>query len=167
MSRSSWRSKIPAIFFCLLSILGPPGFGQDVLDPHEEHARHIGFLVGPVYNFGVKKWSLGMGAEYEYVLPQWDRLLGFGVAAEADLAEQRHYELRLPLSVHPIEELTLFLSPGVQFSEQEEPRTEFAAHIGAEYEFNLKKYFLAPELDIAYVGAGFHITLAIHFGLGF
>jgi len=42
------------LFLCLLN------FAQESPEKHEEHARHIGFLLGSVYNVHEEKWMLGI-----------------------------------------------------------------------------------------------------------
>ena len=111
-------------------------------DPHgvqEEHAHNAGFLIGSVYNVHEERWMLGLGAEYEVVLPFWNRLLGIGLGAEMVLDEHKHYVVSLILPLHPVDNLTFFVSPGIMFIEREEPGTRFAVHVGTEYEFDLGK----------------------------
>jgi hypothetical protein len=166
-NRRSNAAGMALAFACILQLGQFPGFCQEKPGTHEEHARHLGFLIGSVYNIHEDKWMLGIGAEYEYVLPYWNRLLGIGVGAEMVFDEHKHYVISLLLPVHPIDKLTLFVSPGVMFIEREEPGTRFAVHLGAEYEFDLEKYFLAPEFEVAFAGDDIHVMLGIHIGFGF
>ncbi len=164
-----YSSTVPlalALLF-LFPLSSLPCSGQETPEPHEEHARHAGFLIGSVYNVHEGKWMLGLGAEYEVVLPYWNRLVGIGVGVEMVLDEHKHYVISLLLPIHPFDKLTFFASPGVMFIEKEEPGTRFAVHIGAEYEFDLGKYFLAPEFEAAFAGDDIHLMLGIHIGFGF
>jgi hypothetical protein len=128
----------------LLLVCQLPGFSRVDPEPHEEHARHAGLLIGSVYNVHEGRWMVGLGAEYEYVLPGWNRLFGVGLGGEMVFDEHKHYVAGLLLSVHPTDKLAFFISPGVMVIEREEPGTRFAIHFGTEYEFDLEKFFLAP-----------------------
>lgn len=151
----------------LLRIACGSGIGQEEPPPREEHVHHAGLLLGAVYNLHEARWVPGLGAEFEYVIPRWNRLLGIGIGAEMVFDEHRHYVFSLLFPVHPTEELTLFVSPGIMFIEHEPPGRRFAVHFGMEYEFDLEKYFLAPEFEIAWAGDDIHLMLGIHFGFGF
>jgi len=152
---------------CLLRLSSSPGFGQEKSQSTDEHAHHAGLLLGAVYNLHEGRWMPGLGAEYEYVLPRWNRLLGVGVGAEMVFDKHRHYVLSLLFPVHPVDKLTLAVSPGIMFIEHEEPGKRFAVHFGAEYEFDMEKYSLAPEFDVAIAGDDVHLMLGLHFAFGF
>ncbi len=155
------------LFLVLISVLNFYAYGQSSVHEHEEHKHHIGFLIGSVYNFTEEKNMLGLGFEYEYVLPFWNNLLGIGLASEVVFDEHKHYVFSLLVPVHLTREFTLFAAPGIMFIDKEEIERRFAIHFGAEYEFDLKKFFLAPEIEIAFAGDDIHIMLAIHIGFGF
>jgi hypothetical protein len=82
------------------------------------------------------------------------------------LDEHKHYTISLLVPVHPTEKLTFFLALGIMFIEREERGTRFSVHAGVEYEFDLGKYFLAPEFEVASAGDDIHIMLGIHIGFG-
>lgn len=135
---------------------------------HEEHNHHIGFLIGSVYNFKEDKFMLGLGIEYEHVLPFWEGLFGIGLAGEMVFDEHKHYVGSLLVVFHPIREFSLFVAPGIMFIDEEEGiERRFAVHFGAEYEFELNKIFLAPEIELAFAGDDIHFMLGIHIGFGF
>ncbi len=142
--------------------------GQNEGHRHEEHNNHIGFLMGSVYNFKEDKVMLGLGIEYEHVLPFWDGLIGIGLAGEMVFDEHKHYVISLLIPIHPVREFSLFVAPGNMFIDEEEGiESRFAVHLGAEYEFELNKIFLAPEIELAFAGDDIHLMLEIHMGLGF
>ncbi len=154
------------LFF--LTVLTFPAAGQNEDHLHEEHNHHLGFLVGSVYNFKEDKIMLGLGIEYEHVLPFWDGLIGIGLAGEMVFDEHKHYVISLLIPVHPIREITLFVAPGIMFIDEEDGmERRFAVHFGAEYEFELNKIFLAPEIELAFAGEDIHLMLGIHIGFGF
>lgn len=142
-------------------------YAQNAEHEHEEHKNHIGFLVGSVYNVTEEKFMLGLGVEYERVLPFWNRLFGIGLAVETVFDEHKHYAVSLLLPVHPWRELTLFVAPGIMFIDEETVERRFAIHLGAEYEFELKTIFLAPEFEVAFAGDDIHLMLGVHVGFGF
>jgi hypothetical protein len=166
---SKWTSKASVALAsgCLFLLPYLRGFAQEKPELHEEHNRHAGFLIGSVYNLNEKKWMLGLGAEYEYVLPYGNRLFGIGIGAEMVFDEHKHYVAGVLVSFHPDDKLALFVSPGVMFIEREEPGTRFAVHFGAEYEFDLKKFFLAPEFEVAFAGDDIHLMFGVHVGIGY
>ncbi len=111
---------------------------------------------------------LGLGIEYEHVLPFWDGLIGIGLAGELVFDEHKHYVFSLLIPFHPVREFSLFVAPGIMFIDKEEGiERRFAIHFGAEYEFELNKIFLAPEIELAFAGDDIHLMLGIHIGFGF
>jgi hypothetical protein len=145
-----------------------PAWGQVASHKHEEHDNHIGFFVGSVYNFDENKVMLGLGIEYEHVLPFWDGLFGVGLVAEMVFDEHKHYVVSLLIPIHPVRELSLFIASGILFIDEEEGvERRFAVHFGAEYEFELDKIFLAPKIELAFAGDDIHLMLGFHIGFGF
>ena len=140
---------------------------QTLEHDHEEHKNHVGFFVGSVYSVTEEKIVLGLGVEYEHVLPFWNRLFGIGLAAEMIFDEHKHYSVSLLMPLHPWRELTLFVAPGIMFIDEEPVERRFAIHLGAEYEFELKKMFLAPKFEAAFAGDDIHLMLGVHIGFGF
>ena len=110
---------------------------------------------------------LGLGFEYEHVLPFWNNLFGIGIAAEVVFDKHKHYVVSVLMPVHPTRELTLFIAPGIMFIDKENVERRFAFHFGVEYEFELEKIFLAPEFEFAVSGDDIHIMMGIHIGFGF
>ena len=159
--------KVLPVLFVVMFFFSQSGLcAQDAEHQHEEHKNHIGFLIGAVYNVTEKHTMLGLGLEYERILPFWDRLLGIGLAGEVVFDEHKHYVVSLLIPVHPTRELTLFLAPGIMFIEKEDSEKRFAIHFGIEYEFELEKIFLAPEFEVAIAGDDIHLMLGIHIGFG-
>lgn len=152
----------------LLMILSCCAWGQNEEHKHEEHNNHIGFLIGSVYNFKENKVMLGLGIEYEHVLPFWDGLFGIGLAGEMVFDEHKHYVVSFLIAFHPVREFSLFVAPGILFIDKEEGiERRFAVHFGAEYEFELNTFFLAPEIELAFAGDDIHLMLGFHIGFGF
>ncbi len=159
--------KIFTALLILLSLFFPPdACALETHQEHEEHKHHIGFLIGAVYNVTEEKYMLGLGFEYERVLPLWDGLFGIGVAGEVVFDEHRHYVASLLIPIHPIRKITFFLAPGIMFIEKEKVERYFSIHFGVEYEFELEKIFLAPEFEVAIAGDDIHLMLGVHIGFG-
>jgi len=160
--------KIFIVLFLFIFLVFHPGLCfQDANHQHEEHKNHVGFLIGAVYNVTEAKYLLGLGFEYERVLPFWDNLVGIGIASEVVFDEHRHYALSVLFPVHPTREITFFLAPGIMFIDKEdEVEKYFSIHFGAEYEIELDKIFLAPTFEAAFAGEDIHLLLGIHIGFG-
>ena len=157
------------MFLLCIIFLNFPLWGVEENPQYEEHRNHIGFLVGSVYNFNEDKVVLGLGAEYERVLPFWNGLVGLGLATELVFDEHRHYVLSLLIPFHPVGDLTVFAAPGLLIVDTEESGIEkrFAVHFGIEYEFELDKIFLAPEIELGFAGDDIHLMVGVHIGFGF
>ncbi len=156
-----------AVILLLFGATWRSALGQSADPAHEEHVHHVGFLIGPVYNLHEKSTFLGLGLEYERLLPAWNRLLGIGLAAEMVFDEHRHYVVSLLACFHPVRPLTLSLAPGVMFIDRDGTERRAAIHFGAEYEFEVGRVFLAPEAEIGFAGDDVHLMLGLHIGFGF
>jgi len=162
------RSSLACLVFLLTAAFVSPALCQDSEPEHEEHFHHVGFLLGSVYSLDEKTLAPGLGFEYERVLPFGNRLFGIGFGAEMVFDEHKHYVLSLLLPFHPVRPLTLFVATGIMFIDKNGLESRFAIHLGAEYEFELRRgFFLAPEFEIAFAGDDVHIMLGIHIGRGF
>jgi len=168
MKKRIQNNSVAFLGILIVSLLaGSANLGADTADGHEEHIQHVGFLVGAVYNLHEERFMLGLGAEYEYVLPFWDNLFGIGLAGEMVFDDHRHYVLSLLLPVHLWREFSVFAAAGLMFIDKDETERRFAVHFGAEYEFELNKFFLAPEFEVAFAGDDIHLMFGIHLGFGF
>jgi hypothetical protein len=139
---------------------------QEAHAPHDVHAHHIGFLIGPVYNVHEESAFLGLGLEYERLLPVWNKSLGVGVAAEMVFDEHKHYVVSLLTCFHPVRPLTLSVAPGVMFIDQNGFESRAAVHFGAEYEFEVGRVSLAPTVELGLAGEDVHLMLGVHIGFG-
>ena len=160
-----YRSTALAAALVLLVV---PAAGKDEEHRHEEHQNHAGFLIGAVYNLHEKSWGAGLGFEYERILPFWDRLFGVGFAVETIFDEHKHYVLSALFPIHPYRELSFAIAPGILFLDDGDGfESRFSIHFAVEYEFELDKIFLAPELEVAFAGDDVHIMAGLHVGFGF
>ena len=126
----TWIRKMRTITISLFLILtlffNCNLWAQDSDHQHEEHKHHVGFLIGSVYNISEEKNMLGLGFEYEHVLPFWNSLFGIGIASEVVFDEHKHYVVSVLIPVHPTRELTFFVAPGIMFIDKEEIERRFA-----------------------------------------
>jgi hypothetical protein len=153
------------------SMSGPPARAEDgaLHHEHEEHAHHIGLMVGPVYSVHEESFSPGIGLEYERVLPLGDRILGIGLGVETILDGHGHYVASILMHFHPGRMITLTAGPGLAVvkHEGEEWERRAALHFSASYEFELETLFLAPAFELGIAGEDVHLMLGVHIGFGF
>jgi hypothetical protein len=167
-SAQRWRS-ISWVGLGLVLILIPSSLrAQEEGHEHEEHAHHLGLMLGPVYSVHEKTLNPGIGIEYERVLPLGDRILGIGMGFETILAEHDHYVASLLIHIHPIREVTLTAGPGLAYIKHggEEREKRLAFHFSAGYEFELGKMFIAPACELGLAGEDVHLMLGAHIGFG-
>ncbi len=145
----------------------PVALSQEAAAPHDAHVHHLGFLIGPVYNLHEKSTLLGLGLEYERLLPVWNSLLGIGMAGEMVFDEHKHYVVSLLMCFHPVGPLTLSVAPGVMFIDRNGTESHAAIHLGAEYEFEVGRVSLAPTAEVGFAGDDVHLMLGLHLGFGF
>ena len=134
---------------------------------HEGHANHLGLVIGPVRNLNENKTILGLGLEYERRLSAGNGLFGIGAAAEMVFDEHRHYVVSALVCFHPGGAWTLTAAPGILFIDQDGTEKRAAIHFAAEYEFELGRVSLAPEVSVGLAGDDVHLMLGLHIGFGF
>jgi hypothetical protein len=173
LGKAKWgRRRLPLFWvgLGLASILIPPPLSaQEAGHEHEEHAHHLGLMIGPVYSVHEKTLNPGIGIEYERVLPIGDRILGLGVGVETILAEHGHYVASFLFHIHPVREITLTAGPGLAFIKHEGDTWErrLAFHFSGGYEFELGMMFIAPAFELGVAGEDVHLMLGAHIGFGF
>ncbi len=157
--------------FIVLSFIALNSFAQTAInnenedhDHHEEHRNHIGLAVGPVYVLHEEEYAPGLHFHYMYLFQVANTEFGIGLGLESILDEHRHYATSINLSYLPIHNLTLTVSPGIQFGPDVE---EFTSHFEASYEFNFGEIHLGPVLEYAYAKDDEHAMLGLHVGFGF
>jgi len=98
----------------------------------------------------------------------WKKYFSLGFGLEMIIAEEIHYVPMLTVAIHPIEDLTLALSSGLEFAKHEDDQWEniYTTHIEATYVFDISQHFhLGPVIGYSKNKEGEHYTLGIHIGI--
>ncbi len=129
---------------------------------HEFHANHVAVFLGATTKVGDSEDSetaFTFGVDYERRI---SRLLGIGLALDWAVSEhERDFLFLVPLVVHPAGGLKLLAAPGLELgtevahegeagaeseAESTETHSYFAFRFGAEYQFDLGRFSIAPAL---------------------
>ena len=92
--------------------------------------------------------------------------LGFGT--EIIVTDEKHYGAMLTLAYHPVEDLTLSVSPGFEWAKHEGDswEREYATHLEVSYSFDVSKNFhIGPVLGYSKTEDAEHYTVGIHVGI--
>ena len=92
----------------------------------------------------------------------------FGFGAETIITDEKHYGSMLTLAVHPVEDLTLSLSPGFEWAKHDGANweREYATHVEATYSFDVADgYHLGPVIGYSKTKDTEHYTIGIHLGI--
>lgn len=90
-----------------------------------------------------------------------------GLGYERIFDEHKHNFIGAEINYRPIHSLTLNLSPGIVFEGKEDVEKDFGLHFEMAYEFELGIFHLGPVVEVAWHANNYHISLGVHFGLGF
>ena len=132
---------------------------------HDHHVHEIGIGIMPVYFVKEKEFTKGIHAHYIYNIPH--SKFGLGLAYERIFDEHKHRTYALVASYRLVEKLNISISPGIAYEEEEELISSFAIHTEFLYEFEFDHIHIGPLLEFAYDQEDFHISLGVHFGMGF
>ena len=133
-------------------------------DHHEHRQNEIGIANSPVYFLKEKEFAYGFHVHYVRNIPKSKFAIGLGYERIFD--EHKHNTFGLEATYRPIEALTMNLSPGLTF-EDNNPGAGLALHFETAYEIEMKDFHIGPALEFAYDPEDFHISLGIHIGYGF
>ncbi len=131
---------------------------------HDHHKNEIAIATSPAYFVKEKTLSYSLHMHYVYSIPKTK--FGIGAAYERILADPKHHTFGLVTSYRPIEQLSLTLSPGITF-EDNDPAPFFSLHTEMSYEFELGDFHIGPAFEFAYDPNDYHISLGLHVGYGF
>ena len=134
-------------------------------DHAHAHKNEIGVANAPV--FFVKEKIFSYGLHVHYVRTIRASKFGVGGGYERIFDAHGHNTFGVLGSYRPVERLSLILSPGITFEDEHPDELNFAFHAEMAYEFLLGDFHLGPVLEFAYDPEDIHISLGIHFGIGF
>ncbi len=140
---------------------------EDTLKNGENHSHsknEIAIAISAPYFVNEKKVSYSLHMHYIYNIPKTK--FGIGVAYEAIILEPKHNTFGVVTSYRPFEYLSLALSPGISF-EDDDSTPFFSLHAEIAYGFEVGKFHIGPAFEFAYDPNDYHISLGIHLGFGF
>ena len=132
---------------------------------HEHHHNEIGIGTSPVYFVNEKEFSYGVHIHYLYNLPHTK--FGLGVGVERIFDDHQHSTIGLTFNYRPVDKLNLSISPGLASENNAFDQSVFALHVETSYEFEIHDFHLGPVLEFAADKEDVHISLGLHFGIGF
>ncbi len=97
----------------------------------------------------------------------WQKYISLGLGAEIIVTDEQHYGLMTTIAFHPIEDLVLAISPGLEFSDHGTGwESNYATHIEMAYTFDVSEdYHLGPVIGYSKTQEAEHYTLGIHIGI--
>ena len=131
---------------------------------HEHSKNEIGIASSPAYFLKEKVFTYAMHIHYTHNVA--NTKFGIGASFERIFLAPEHSTFGFVLAYRPIEKLSITLSPGVTF-EDDNPNSLFALHIETAYEFELGIFHVGPAFEFAYDPNDYHLSLGIHLGYGF
>ncbi len=155
------------ILFFLLSVITPVRAHGDG-DPdhaHRHHKNEIGLAAYPVYF--VKEKHSAFGLHMHYTRNISDSGFGLGLGAEQIFGEHKHSNIGIVASYNPWEMLHLSISPGISIHNDEHTELDMSMHFEVSYGFAVKGLHIGPLLEFAIDREDYHLSLGLHFGLGF
>lgn len=166
-------SIIGVVVFFFILILSNTVQGQS-----SEHDSH---------HHGESKYELGISAGISHLIHENEspfsahihllRRLGeeglrerisMGLGFEYIFAKHAHYSFVGTVSINPIWDLILDISPGVLVTEHEgNLEKQFVTHFEMTYEFHLEEFGIGPVVGFGYSEGDNHVMIGVHLGKGF
>ena len=134
-------------------------------DHHNHHRNEIGIANALVYFVKEEVFAYGLHIHYVYNLAETK--FGIGLGFERIFDQHKHNTLGIVGSFRPIDKLSIILSPGITFEDNENSNLNFALHFEVSYEFEINNFHIGPVLEFAYDPEDYHISLGLHIGYGF
>lgn len=154
------------LLFCLTTTLKAQHEHESQHDhEHHHHKNEIGIATAPVYFINEKEVSLGL--HLHYVRSIGESGFGMGVGYERIFDEHGHNTFGILLSYRPADRLSFSLSPGLTIEDVDPDRASFALHIESAYEFAVGNFHIGPLIELAYDPEDIHVSVGLHFGIGF
>ncbi len=94
--------------------------------------------------------------------------VGFGAEMIVTTDNEKHYGAMVTLAYHPVEALTLSVSPGFEWAKHEGSswEREYATHLEAAYAFDVSEnYHIGPVIGYSKTSDAEHYTVGIHIGI--
>lgn len=131
---------------------------------HEHHKNEIGVANSIVYFAKEQVFAYGLHVHYLRNIPK--SRFGIGIGYERIFDQHKHNTISLVVAYRPIERLSLNVSPGL-LVEDKSSMVNFALHLEAAYEFEIKNFHVGPAFEFAFDPEDYHICLGLHIGYGF
>lgn len=166
-SKTSMKIKYTILFLFLLPfVINAQEVDVEEEDSHHEHHRNeIGIGNAPVYFVKEKVLSYGLHLHYMYNLPHTK--FGLGVGYEKIFDEHKHNTVALIFNYRPVDKLNFSISPGLASENNEFDKSILAIHFETSYEFEIHDFHVGPVFEFAASKEDLHISLGLHFGIGF
>lgn len=161
-----YRKQILLLFYTFLTIYTATAQETHDHEHHHEHHKHeVSVGAFPAFFVNENELTYGMHLHYTYNFPSTK--VGIGVGYEKIFDEHKHNSISIFLNYRPIENLHIGLGPGLAFEGAEIKEAVYATHFETFYEFIIKGFHLGPVLGMGVDKNDFHISMGIHFGIGF
>lgn len=143
-------------------------YGQDNHDHHDHHMHdpnEIGVANSLVYFVNEESFHYGLHAHYIRAIKK--SKFGAGLGYEHIFDEHKHNTVSVVGAYRPMHGLTLVVSPGITFEENEYTDPRFALHIEGTYEWDVGNWHIGPAIEFAYDPEDYHISIGLHIGYDF
>lgn len=134
---------------------------------NDSHRFHIGFGGAGTYIFGADVLAPGIHVHFIRQMGkhhQW----GIGLGYEGIVDEKVHNGLNLLLNYRPVSFLTINTGPGLVIGKHDgEMEVSPAFHTEAVFEFNLAGFHVGPMIGYGIDNEHSHVSVGVHFGIGF
>jgi hypothetical protein len=135
-------------------------------DHAHAHGFELGLSAGLVYV--PKEQELAASAHVHVVVAIPGTIAALGLGYERLFDEHAHNTISVVLHCRVTERVSLTLSPGLTFDDDDPGDLAFTMHIEPTYDLLVwKTLHMGPSLGAAADSGGLHLTAGVHVGLGF
>lgn len=145
---------------------------DEIHHSHAEHEWELGVSVGYA---NLKTENEEGGNLHLHLLKRLDGegiekyfSVGFGAEIIVTTESEKHYGAMVTFAYHPVEALTLSVSPGFEWAKHEGSSWErkYATHLEAAYAFDVSEnYHIGPVVGYSKTSDTEHYTVGIHIGI--
>lgn len=138
-------------------------------DTHHDHHSESGFELGvSVSNVFMEKGEANGTSLHFHLMKGLSEHFSLGLGIEKVFADEEHYGLGIILAVHPVDNLTLSIAPGLEWENHEgEWESINSTHLEATYMLDADGFHYGPTIGYAKSDHGEHYKAGIHFGIPF